>query len=467
MVSKVKLIDLNKKEVKFDKKLGIYANGEDNAYPETTDRLVNNSVTAKMSSNLMSQFLVGAGLQNEAGQSKDDAIINTEHDTTLKQYADQVSHSITNNRGVFIHFDYTVDEEANFKPTNPKVLPFNWCRLGKKDDKLYNAKILIKKDWANSNEDAKVFDVYNTNQKVIGAQVEASQEEEGDGMSKYKGQIFFFNQDYQYFYPLSRIDAIMEDCDSERQAGVYKNQLLRNGFFGKVIATVRSLVDTSIEEFISERNDDGVPQQIKNPQYTEVLSEAEKTEQEIEDFLGAENAGGVMLLQTDEAGEELDSAIKIESIKSEIDADIFLNTESSIRDNILMAFNNLPIGLVKSNEGLFANSATAIVEMKKSYWESTEVERKIVEDIVTNTYNQINGTNEKITAKSFIEEDVEVLGDRIESQKQFRGSLAGVNALLAIQQSVSEGKTKKDAAVSMIEELYGISKDKAICMVGK
>ena len=58
---KVQVLDIEKRLVEWDKKLEIYTNGIDNLYPERVERLVNNSITAKMSQGIMTQYLIGKG----------------------------------------------------------------------------------------------------------------------------------------------------------------------------------------------------------------------------------------------------------------------------------------------------------------------------------------------------------------------------------------------------------------------
>ena len=112
-------------------------------------------------------------------------------------------------------------------------------------------------------------------------------------------------------------------------------------------------------------------------------SERERFQQAIRDRLGAENTGGVLCLEMDFAGEKLEDAILIKQIESRIDDKLFNYTESSVRENILVAFNNLPAGLIKTNEAsLFGNSGEAIREMKRTYWENTTKERNLLTSII-------------------------------------------------------------------------------------
>ena len=386
---KVSIVDIFKRLIKYDKKLAIYTNGVDNAYAERTDRLINNSVTAKTASALMTQYLIGDGF-GEADNFK------VNPDTKLIEFAEDIAKDIVENRGCFIHVNYNL----NYQISKAKVLPFNQCRLGQKDDKEYNGKILVKKDWNDNKEKAVVIDVYNPKESVIKTQIARA----GD-IDKYKGQIFYYNSERKYYYPLSRIDAVMNDCDSEAQSSLYKNQLLRKGFFGRTVVVTRSLIDEDIDETITDSNG----KIIKNPEYIKAESEAEQTKKTIEDFLGAENAGGAMVIQTDFSGEKLEDAILFKNIESNIEPDLFENVENSVRDNILVAFNNLPVGLIKSNEGLFANSAEAIVEMKKTYWENTNKERNTLEQIVNDIMKNFKDYDKQIlTVKPLINDNAQV-----------------------------------------------------------
>jgi signal peptidase I len=448
---KIQVLDIVKRLVKWDKKLEVYTNGEDNAYPERVDRLINNSVTAKMSLEIMIQYLIGKGFGDADNFKVND-------DQKLIDFATDVADDIAKNRGFFIHYDYNL----NFDRINPKVLPFEKCRIGKKDSKEYNSKILFKNNWNDSKEKPIVFDVFNSNPDIVKSQIEKA----GD-ISKYKGQVLYYNMDRNYYYPLSRIDAVMNDCDSESQASIYKNMILRKGFFGKQVIVTPPLIDNDLPEFIY--NDLGVP--VRNNEYHKRQSEADEIKETIESFIGAENAGGAMLIQLPDLQGSIDDIFKVITINSEVDDKMFEYTENSISKNILMAFNNLPISLVKSpDSAMFGNSGESLQEAKKMYWENTSKERNILETIINDVVQNLpnwNGSYAKIV--SLFEVDMEAnIGDvkRIEAQAQLKGSVGGVQALLQIQQAVSAQLTDLESAVVIIEEIYGISGDLARKMLG-
>ena len=366
---KVTVFEIVKRLVTWDKKLEIYQNGADNLYPERIDRLINNSVTAKMASEMMVQYVLGKGF-GEADNFK------VNDSQKLIDFAIDVADSLVRQRGIAIHFDYNL----NFEPINPKVLDFTKVRLGLKDSKQYNGKILFKNDWSNNKEDAVIFDVFNKSDKIVQAQINKA-----GTIDKYKGQVMYINLDSRYYYPLSRIDAVINDCDSESQAAIYKNMILRKGFFGKQIIMTPPLISNDDPEMVL--NDLG--ELVRNREFARRQAEADEVKKTIESFIGSENAGGALMIESPDFINGIDTIFKIQTINSEVNDKMFEYTENSVSKNILMAFNNLPVALVKSpDSAMFGNSGESILEAKKMYWENTSKERNkletIINDIVQN-----------------------------------------------------------------------------------
>lgn len=353
------LIEVWKRLTPWNKTADVYSNDIDNAYPERIDRLINNSVTAKSAAAIMVQYLIGKGY----GEANDNVIVNREKNLKLVDFADDIADDLVKQRGAFIHINWN----ALYQIADFSVIPYEWCRIGKKDSDDYSGKIAVCKEWAKpKRSDIQLIDVYNPRKKVIDAQVEKA-----GGWEQYKGQVLFINLDTKLIYPLSRIDAVANDCDSEAQAAIYKNRLLRKGFFGNTLIVTRPLVSEGLEP--------------GSRAVMDAETERERFQQAIRDSLGADNTGGVLCLEMDFAGEKLEDAILVKQIESKIDDELFNYTENSVRENILIAFNNLPAGLIKTNEtSLFGNSGEAIKEMKRTYWENTTKERDILTSVINN-----------------------------------------------------------------------------------
>ncbi len=437
------LIDVWKRITPWTKNIAVYSNDIDNAYPERMDRLINNSVTAKSAASIMVQYLIGKGY----GEENDNLIINKDKNLKLIDFADDVADDLVKQRGVFIHVNWN----ALYKIADFKVLAFEQCRVGKMDSEEYSGKILVSKDWAKIKENKPdAIDIFNPRKKVIDAQVEKA-----GGWEHYKGQVLYINMDTKLIYPLSRIDSVADDCDSEAQAAVYKNRLLRKGFFGNTLVVTRPLVGEGLEP--------------GSHALLDAESEREKFQEAIKDSLGAQNTGGVLCLEMDFAGEKLEDAILIKQIESKIDDKLFNYTETSVRENILVAFNNLPSGIIKTNEAsLFGNSGEAILEMKRTYWENTTKERNLLTSVINQLLQQSQDYDSFIVRPltlidqdALSEEEETPSKEKLLAQANLKGSVGGVTALVELKKSVKDGIISSDSAVEILIEIYGFTEEKA------
>lgn len=345
------LIKIWKNLVRFDTKQGIYVNGVDNAYPERIERLINNSVTARQSASLLQSFIVGKGL------GVDDKFIINSKGTTLLEFLNEVSHSFSRQYGYFIHVNYNLEGDITYAD----LLPYSHCRIGKKDDNDYNGKILVSSDWNDKKIKPTVFDVYNDRKEVVMKQIAR------DGIKKYKGQVLYVNPT-PFIYPLSKLDPVQLDADSEHQISVFKNASLRKGFFGKQLIITRPFTDGD----------------VGSEGYAKGITERDKFRETIQDFMSVENTGSVLHLEMDLLGVEFEKEIIFKNIDSNINDKLFEHSETSISDNIRMAFNNIPASLIRSKEGgLFGNSGEAINMMKLFYNDETTYERMLVEQSIS------------------------------------------------------------------------------------
>lgn len=448
---KINILDIVKKLVKWDNKLEIYTQGYDNLYPERQERLISNSITAKMGADLMFQYIIGEGL----GVSDSYKVNKTQN---LIDFATDLTMSIVKQRGAFIHFDYNM----NFEPVNPVIMPFDRCRIGKKDSKEYNGKILYKIDWTDQKESVVSYNVFSDNPKVIEKQIENA-----GGIEKYKGQILFINLDRHLTYPLSRVDAVANDCDSETQASVYRNQLLRKGFFGKQIVVTPPLIQNDLEPTYIDEHGNTVP----NREWRQKEDEATQVKETIEQFIGAENAGGAMLMQLPDFEGSIDDVFKVIRIDSSMDDKMFEYTEGRVSTNILMAFNNLPEGLVKSpNNSLLGNSGESLRVLQDMYWKNCSKDRKIVERILTDILKKREDWNNGVIEFTPITGDnadaSELDSKKLEAQASLKGSVGGVQGILAIQSSVSQGLTDYESAITILNEIFGLDDALARSILG-
>ncbi|HPF94185.1 MAG TPA: hypothetical protein PLV65_09610, partial [Tenuifilaceae bacterium] len=265
-------VKLNKSIVsKGDNVTGIMTFGENNDYPQTIERLINGSKTAKAISRIYARFLTGFGFENEA---INDVVVGKDSrgkNVTLKRLLRNVAISRAYHAGSYIHCSPTLER----KIAAVKLVPFKYCRFNKIDDTGYASKIGVYSNW-DKNPDQKYniknitfFPIFNLNENVFKSQIANTK---GDTIEQkiknYKGQIYFDFVDDQFLYPLSPFDPVYLDCDTEQQVSMFKNNMTRNGMLKK---TVLRLAEPSNDE------------------------EARELEEEIERWMGTDGASTVTL----------------------------------------------------------------------------------------------------------------------------------------------------------------------------
>ena len=366
--------------IKFDKRTDIYNNGDDNAYPTLIERIINSSVTAKSCAGVMANFMYCQGFEFEnnlrqsykqSNQKFDRRMIsiNKKGDTPNSLLRKACRKSISRQSGVF----FSVQYNALYQKTSIDIVPFKYCRLGKKDSEDYHGKVIVYNNWDKENgtrikkQDFNFIDVFNPNPKVIQAQVDAA-----GGWKNYKGQILFLNLDDNDTYPLSWIDPVLLDCDSESQASVYKNRGLRKGFFGKYIFGTKEFEK---EEDYNDFNND------------------------LKDFVGAENADSIMTIELRKGSENLDDEMIIKPIERNSEDGFFAHTETSSANNIRKAAANIPPVLIDYVAGkLGGTSGAEFQEAQLFYQRQLEEERNDIEDtfetLFTNFYKPVNDSGD-------------------------------------------------------------------------
>jgi hypothetical protein len=56
--------------------------------------------------------------------------------------------------------------------------------------------------------------------------------------------------------------------------------------------------------------------------------------------------------------------------------------------------------------------------------------------------------------------------DTLANQAKLRGSVGGVTGIVSILAGVSDNSIARDSAISILEEIYGLSNEAAIAMIG-
>jgi len=348
--------------------LGSMTFGDNNDYPQLIERLINGSATAKAASNIYAKFLTGMGFVNKDINNISVGKDEKGKDIKLLRILRETCKSISNNNGAYIHCNIKRD----IKIKNTKTIPFKFCRFQKIDDTGYTSKIGVYENWDKdadistrkkfNKNDIVWINVFNLDKRVVIDQVNNVK-----GLSKYKGQINFLFMDNDYLYPLSPIDQVYLDCDTEQQIQVYKNRTIRDGFFDKVVFRVQPPDDKiEKEEFINK----------------------------IKSFIGPD--GDTVLVLEDEIDEETKDvkqvgAFKIDKIEANINDKLFENWERSISNNIRKAYKALPALLIDYEEGkLSTTSGESIIQATNYYNQITKDDRASISEFFKEIYSKFD-----------------------------------------------------------------------------
>ncbi|MBT3209101.1 MAG: hypothetical protein HN347_12215 [Bacteroidetes bacterium] len=447
---KTELIKIEpRKVVKENKQAGIMNNGADNAYPSRMERIILASTTGKASAEMYANFLAGSGFSDEINKIVVGEV--NYKPITMYDLLERIVHSVAYQNGAFIHLNIAYESADKFYISDVQPLLFKNCRLGLLDDTEYTGKIAIYDNWDKSKsskiEKKKIrkVNVFNMKPEVITSQITTA-----GGFEKYKGQVYHQFLDNEYNYPLSPIDVAQDDADTESEISKYKNGDLRNGFTASYILRHAYFANKKDKQNFVDK---------------------------IKEFQGAENRGSIMLIEDDITEDEttgmtVDNGLKFEKIEQTVNDKIFINYEKSVANNIRKAYKAIPTILIEYVEGkLGGTSGEALTAAADFYNEMTKKDRQIIENIFKDIFQHWKEpiTDFEIRPLQFGDEE-EIIdiaeSKRLESQAALKGSVGGVTALMQLQQSVSEGTSDLSAAIAIVEEIYGISKEKATEMLG-
>lgn len=330
--------------VKLDKRTDVYNWGLDNAFPSLIETLINISVTSKACVDKVAKAIYGKSF-GDAGKvivNKDGETLNEVLRCAARQYA------IHNN--CFIHVSYNL----LFEVTAIKVIPSTDVRTFRADDNNYSGRFCIYDNWHKENgkvdeTEFKMVNRFNPIQSVIETQIEAA-----GGIRSYNGQLIHIQKELNTRYSLSDLNSVLHLALEEHNSNVFLSKGSEKGFVNtKIVVT---------QPFNSDDDRNRFNRELKSVQ-------------------GVENSGDLILLESSNVTDNLDSQIKIYDATSTVDKKTFEYSDEITEKKICKAF-GVPLLLVDtSNDGLFGNSGESLREAKMMLWESREEDRDMIEEM--------------------------------------------------------------------------------------
>ena len=379
---------------KTSRQEGIINYDDDNAYPQRVTDILNSSATGSLCHNLSVKFIVGNGFADSQFYKSKLNSKGLTADKLLRKVADNLKKF----NGVAIHINYN-------------AIPFEWCRLTSEESNFPN-KLAIYDDWQKiegriNKDNIEYLDFFNDNPAIIEQQVQ-----EAGGWDNYKGQVYYYTT-VGKSYPLSPIDSILEDMQTDAKTKLFKYRNVSTNFMASHFIEVNEF------ESDEERNE---------------------FENQLADFQGADDALKMMLVER-KATEE--SAIEIKKVDIQNVERLYEYTETSVRDSIIRNYLIPPVLLLQTAGKM--GTSKEILDAVNYYNGVVDYEQLIIEEIFTDLFkNSIikNDGNFSIISLKAQVETTDVIN-----------LIANTNLTI-------------DQKISSLTLLYGFTKEEAINLSG-
>jgi disulfide oxidoreductase YuzD len=429
---------------------GVMKFGEKDDYPNVIEKVVASSVTATATAEIFAKFLTGGGFEQPG---LNDMVIGRDvrgKELRMLDLLRLFSQSVSVFNGIYVHLPMNVDGQIE----DPKMMNFKHCRFTKLDDIGYTNSIAVNKKFGSGEkfkqDETVEYSIFNNSIDVVRAQIKKA-----GTIEDYKGQMYFQFWDNRYLYPLSPYDPVYLDADTEWQVSLYKNRELRNGFMLRYLLR--------IAEFENEKNKQDFLNMIE----------------------GAEGADGLRVIvledEVDETTNQIkdSGAFKLEKIDSSINDKLFENWETSLSNKIRKANKALPAILIDYETSALGNTSGEAVKQAVAFYNGmTKDDRTLMSRVFSEIFkhhkdDKISAiTNWDIAPLSLEEQTEEVIEvgaeqKNADAQAQLRGSVGGVTALIALQQSVAAKTSTIESAIAVLEIIYGVTTEQAQKMIGQ
>lgn len=423
-------------DVKKDKRSECYNFGIDNAFPSLIEALIGMSVTSKTCVDRVTKAIYGGSF------GKDGEVVVNAKGETLNEVLRVSSREYAKHNNCYLQIGY----DGNLDYKSIVVIPNTSSRVGKSDDKGYSGKFLIYDNWDKmkgkrivSKEFTEVHR-FSKNKEIARKQIELL-----PSIEDYNGQIIHVKKDTVYVYSLTDLYPVMSEALLEDNSQTFRSKGAVKGFLNTKLLTVQPFKDDQ------ERKD---------------------FKDNLNDFRGVEESSEVLVLESSQQMDDIEKSINIDDLSSPYNDKLFEYSDTQGEKNICKAF-SVPLILVSpSDSSLFGNSGALIREAKKQLYESREEDRHQLEEVFSYIMGNFKKPISDLEIINPYEEEIEELEEEApdaankKAQATLRGSVGGVTALLAIQQSVAAGTTTRDSGVSMIVNIYGFDEETAAEMLG-
>lgn len=323
----------------------------DNHYPQRVRDIVNDSGTAKTCLRLYSRFVMGGGVKDKDFYKARINRFGLTVDKFLRKLIDAKGHF----DGVAVHINFN----ANGKPTEANLIPFEYCRLIPEESKENAGKIAVYSDWGQQKKKSiKKTDIQYINRFNLSTVLQEI--EEAGSIEEYKGQIYYWTP-CGLEYPLAPFDAVLEDMITEAQLKRFKNRTATTNFLASHI-----LITGKAETIIDENGDE--------------VSKDNTLADNLSQFQGSDEAAKILWLERENNEEN----IELQKVDIQDYDGLYQYTEDSSRDNIIKSFLIPPVLLVRTSGSL--GTSKEISDATEYYNSITADDRLQIEEILQDIF---------------------------------------------------------------------------------
>jgi hypothetical protein len=401
---------------------------KDNLYPQKIKSIAQRSGTTMSAIETLASFTIGQGFQGS------ETIVN-EDSQTLWDILLFIAFQKSMFRGFVLHFNYNIfGQITEINPIN-----FEFVRYSK-DLKQF----VVNPDWARRNLRNREITYEMFNPDNVFNEIQAC-----EGIENYKGQIYYWIPNKSDYYTTCRWDSVLDDAQFEAESKLYSLSSIQNDYsLSGIVSFPKNLVDQK---------------------------EINETKEDLQGDTGAKNAGGIRVV----------SAMPSESLtnwkwftpisRNNIDS-LHKNQIETAKFNIYAAFRQPPILNGVATSGMF--NQESFVDAFNYYNAQTETDRNEIEIELSKILQKSIWANivPKIEPKKYQENRSQLTPEEINqksletretAQANLKGTVGGVDGILAIKESVRTGSSTTESAISLLIEIFGLSEEVATKMIGQ
>lgn len=413
---------------KYDQKLNIVTWGNRNDYPNYLLDLYNNygSSLHKSIINKKVKLISGKGLADVVDPDLQQFIDKNNLDSDVKK--------ISLDYEIFNAFAFEIIYSNDGSLNSLKHIPISKIRIGIENDELDFPHVWVSADWSKYKktgyepEMVRLFNPY----------------------MKQGKSIYFYNEynpQTDGLYAIPQYSTAMNYIELGYEISKFHLNQAKQGYSPSFILNFATGIP-SIEE------QDEFYDQFKR------------------EYSGTDNSGKIIITYSEGA----DGKPELIPVQLNDSDERFITLNEQIQENIVMS-SEMPPQLVILTPGKLGSTDERI-ELQNEFQDFYITPRQ---EVIEGVMNEILGIefNEEVKLKEFKEDKVDAVGDTttstvnetpndIEAQAKasLKGSVGGVQGILSIQQSVSEGTTDYTSALAILDLIYGISEADARRILG-